>query len=143
MLVFELPIPSVVNASANVLNEQEKDVQLIENKKKEEVSVQSTIPLFLQLLKTNWNKAKQKGKKVKDNHSKTKKKLPVKSEIYSSKDRVNAKGKVVQRRYYDGKGRVRTDIDYTNHGNSKTHPKVPHRHDWKWKNGKPVRGKWY
>lgn len=31
------------------------------------------------------------------------------------------------------------DIDYTNHGNVKKHPKVPHRHDWK--NGN--RGKWY
>lgn len=39
-------------------------------------------------------------------------------------------GKVLQRRYYDKNGNAELDIDYTNHGNPKAHPKVPHRHDW-------------
>ena len=51
----------------------------------------------------------------------------------TSKDR-NAdgswNGKVITRRYYDKNGNADLDIDYTNHGNPKTHPKVPHRHDW-------------
>lgn len=29
------------------------------------------------------------------------------------------------------------DIDYTNHGNPKEHPKVPHTHDWDWNKQKP------
>lgn len=48
-------------------------------------------------------------------------------------------GKVKQRRYYDKNGKADIDIDYTNHGNAKQHPKVPYRHNWK--NG--IRGKGY
>lgn len=33
-------------------------------------------------------------------------------------------------RYYDDNGNPELDIDYTNHGNSKTHPVVPHEHPW-------------
>ena len=45
-------------------------------------------------------------------------------------------------RYYDNKGNAYLDIDYTNHGNSKTHPNVPHEHDiWFDNDGKLHRGK--
>ncbi|MFB8328961.1 DNRLRE domain-containing protein [Bacillus wiedmannii] len=51
--------------------------------------------------------------------------------------------KLEQKRYYDAKGRARKDIDYSNHGNPKAHPVVPHKHYWKWKNDKPKRSTWY
>ncbi|MFD1425582.1 DUF4244 domain-containing protein [Kroppenstedtia sanguinis] len=90
----------------------------------------------------NWDRARKKGEKVKDRHTETNEKLPVKSDIHSSKDLVKD-GKLVRRRYFDEHGRARMDIDYTNHGNPKQHPKVPHRHDWKWKDGVLNRGKGY
>ncbi|MBR1454845.1 MAG: hypothetical protein IJ593_09440 [Lachnospiraceae bacterium] len=42
-------------------------------------------------------------------------------------------GKLDSERYYDENGNVYLDIDYTDHGNRKTHPHVPHEH--KYKNG--------
>ena len=36
--------------------------------------------------------------------------------------------RLVRERYYDEDGRAYLDIDYTNHGNAKTHPYVPHEH---------------
>ena len=43
---------------------------------------------------------------------------------------VKSGNKVLKERYYDSNGDVYLDIDYTNHGNSKTHPIVPHQHKW-------------
>ncbi|MDP7978540.1 RHS repeat-associated core domain-containing protein [Bacillus sp. WLY-B-L8] len=43
------------------------------------------------------------------------------------------KGKLYQKRYYDHKGRVRKDIDYTDHANPKAHSVVPQKHYWKWR----------
>lgn len=40
-------------------------------------------------------------------------------------------GKVTQRRYYGKTGKPRLDLDFTDHGNPKKHPIVPHRHGWK------------
>jgi len=37
-------------------------------------------------------------------------------------------GHLDSERYYDKDGNAYLDIDYTNHGNSKTHPNVPHEH---------------
>ena len=42
-------------------------------------------------------------------------------------------GKLESRRYYGSTGKVRLDIDLTNHGNAKEHPIVPHAHDWNFK----------
>jgi len=70
---------------------------------------------------------------VKDN------KLPTVGRPNSSMDRVE-NGKVVQRRYFDENGRASRDIDYTDHGNPKQHPEVPHAHYWDWTNpNKPMR----
>lgn len=50
---------------------------------------------------------------------------------------------VVSERYYNEMGDVYLDIDYTDHGNPKTHPHVPHIHRWKkGLNGKFKRGHW-
>ncbi|MCQ2526863.1 MAG: hypothetical protein MJ130_08860 [Lachnospiraceae bacterium] len=38
-------------------------------------------------------------------------------------------GKLDSERYYDDNGNAYLDIDYTNHGNPKTHHNVPHEHD--------------
>lgn len=49
-------------------------------------------------------------------------------------------GRMIQERYYDEKGDVYLDIDYTDHNNPKTHPIVPHQHNWyRDENGKPRR----
>ena len=54
----------------------------------------------------------------------------------SSIDRVDEKGRIITRRWYDGNGRAKKDVDFTDHGNPKTHPEVPHEHTWEWdKNG--------
>ena len=50
-------------------------------------------------------------------------------------------GKLTKERYYDENGNAYLDIDYSDHGNSKTHPTVPHQHHITWKDGKPHRGK--
>ena len=39
-------------------------------------------------------------------------------------------GYVVSERYYNNEGKAYLDIDYTCHGNPKTHPNVPHIHRW-------------
>lgn len=45
--------------------------------------------------------------------------------------------KMYKQRYYDHKGRALKNIDFTNHGNPKTHPVVPHKHYSFWKKKKP------
>lgn len=42
---------------------------------------------------------------------------------------------VVTERYYNSEGEPYIDIDYTDHGNPKTHPIVPHKHDIDYNNG--------
>lgn len=37
-------------------------------------------------------------------------------------------GKLDSERYYGSDGKAYLDIDYSDHGNSKTHPNVPHEH---------------
>lgn len=44
--------------------------------------------------------------------------------------------KVLTERYYNEKGEPYLDIDYTDHGNPKTHPIVPHEHPINYENGK-------
>lgn len=38
------------------------------------------------------------------------------------------KGSLISERYYNDNGWAYLDIDYTNHGNPKTHPDIPHQH---------------
>ena len=58
----------------------------------------------------------------------------------SSKDRIDEEGNILTRRWYDEKGRAYRDVDFTNHGNPRRHPKVPHEHRWYWdESGKPIR----
>lgn len=73
----------------------------------------------------NWQK-----KALSNRHaSGTDQKVPSKGIPYSVYDKLQD-GKIVQRRYYGRTGKPRLDIDFTNHGNSKKHPVVPHRHGW-------------
>ena len=44
-------------------------------------------------------------------------------------------GEITKERYYNEKGIAYLDIHYTNHGNPKTHPKVPHIHRIVYENG--------
>lgn len=39
-------------------------------------------------------------------------------------------GNVERRRFYGKTGKPKLDIDYSNHGNAKEHPIVPHAHSW-------------
>lgn len=54
-----------------------------------------------------------------------------------------AGGYVVTERYYNDKGEVYFDLDYTCHGGPKNHPYVPHIHRWeKTEDGDYRRKKW-
>ncbi len=88
-----------------------------------------------------WIEAMEDGNPAPE-HSVETEKLPTIDKPFSSKDLVK-NGKVVTRRYYGENGKAKTDIDYTDHGNPKQHPKVPHRHDWTWNGNTPTRGPWY
>lgn len=46
--------------------------------------------------------------------------------------------KLVSERYYDKDGKAYLDIHYTDHGNPKKHPNVPHEHSIHYKNNKPI-----
>jgi hypothetical protein len=67
--------------------------------------------------------------------------VPTKSEPNSVIKRLNSVGNTIMERYFDSNGLAKYDMDFTNHGNPKTHPKIPHRHDWTWENGRGKRGK--
>nr|WP_280521334.1 RHS repeat-associated core domain-containing protein [Paenibacillus mangrovi] len=81
------------------------------------------------------------AKKVKKIGQVTDNKLPAKNQKpYSYMDRVDSNNKLIQRRFYDSKGNAKRDIDYTDHGNPKEHPKVPHTHVWDWTKNPPRSG---
>ncbi len=73
------------------------------------------------------------------NHSTTKKDPGIKGEPNSSVDILDKYGKIATRRWYDSNGKAYRDVDMTNHGNPKTHTKVPHAHTWDWSDGIPKR----
>ena len=50
-------------------------------------------------------------------------------------------GKLSTERYYDSDGKPYLDIDYSDHGNAKMHPHVPHEHKITFKDGKMKRAK--
>ncbi|MGY0374242.1 hypothetical protein [Clostridium sp. JNZ J1-5] len=50
----------------------------------------------------------------------------------SSLDQVNESGETIMRRFFDDLGRALRNVDFTNHGNPKEHPIVPHVHTWDW-----------
>ena len=50
-------------------------------------------------------------------------------------------GTVLTERYYGANGRAYLDIDYSNHGNPKMHPVVPHQHRITFSDGRPQRSK--
>lgn len=65
--------------------------------------------------------------KPSDNHTTTSGN-PITGEPNSSTDILDKNGNVVRRRWFGSDGKQVRDLDYTNHGNSKTHPEVPHEH---------------
>lgn len=71
-------------------------------------------------------------------------KAPTKSTPNSITIVINSKnGSLIQERYYDENGDPYLDIDYINHGNSNSHPEIPHEHIWiKNKKGELIRTKW-
>lgn len=48
----------------------------------------------------------------------------------NSVSKLYKKGNLERERYYDEKGRVYLDIDYSEHNNANRHPIVPHEHRW-------------
>ncbi|MFM1652563.1 hypothetical protein ACI7RC_10745 [Brevibacillus sp. B_LB10_24] len=67
--------------------------------------------------------------------------FPVIGKPNSTSDLVDKDDNIITRRYYGPDGKAIKDVDFTDHGNPKQHPKVPHEHDWDWSK-KPPRGKW-
>ena len=55
--------------------------------------------------------------------------------------KLDKKGNKLSERYYDASGRAYLDIDYSDHGNKRSHPVVPHQHTISWENGKLKRSK--
>lgn len=53
--------------------------------------------------------------------------MPRKSDPNSVTKKI-VNGKVITERYFDKDGKPYLDIDYTDHGNPKRHPDVPHEH---------------
>lgn len=47
--------------------------------------------------------------------------------------------RLLTRRWFNKNGKATRDVDFTNHGNPKQHPKVPHEHFWDWSSGNPIR----
>ncbi|AEB75049.1 RHS repeat domain-containing protein [Clostridium botulinum] len=92
--------------------------------------------------KTRPGPRRKKGRPVKNpnevrptgNHKTTSEsKLPIDNQDPSlTLDRINELGKIIARRFYDELGRALRDVDFTNHGNPKDHPIVPHVHIWDW-----------
>ncbi len=62
--------------------------------------------------------------------------LPTKGEPGSIGRQYDENGNLVRERIYGSDGNAEEDVDYGEHGG---HP-TPHRHPWKWENGKPDRG---
>ncbi|RNB64576.1 hypothetical protein EDM55_27130 [Brevibacillus centrosporus] len=79
--------------------------------------------------------------KLTDHSVTTGRNLPTSSRPNSSMDLMDEDGDLKTRRYYGSDGRALRDVDFTDHGNPKMHPKVPHEHDWDWTK-KPPRGRW-
>ena len=50
--------------------------------------------------------------------------------------RNHGKNGLLSERYYNSGGEPYLDIDYTNHGNAKRHPIVPHQHSIEYENNK-------
>ena len=48
-------------------------------------------------------------------------------------------GNLARERIYGPDGKAEKDIDYSDHGNPKEHPDVPHQHDWNWDGDKGKR----
>lgn len=57
-------------------------------------------------------------------------KLPIKAFSQAALNLKHPKHGIVRRRLYDNEGNVKVDIDLTDHGSPKSHPIVPHAHDW-------------
>ncbi|EST55723.1 hypothetical protein T458_07740 [Brevibacillus panacihumi W25] len=79
--------------------------------------------------------------KLTDHSVTTGRNLPTSSRPNSSMDLMDEDGNLKTRRYFGSDGRALRDVDFTDHGNPKMHPKVPHEHDWDWTK-KPPRGRW-
>jgi len=52
----------------------------------------------------------------------------LKGEPNSSVDILDSDGNILTRRWYGPDGNQIRDVDFTNHGNPKTHPEWPHDH---------------
>jgi len=67
--------------------------------------------------------------------------IPTKSSPNSVIRQVDSRGRPILERHFGPDGLAVRDIHFSNHGNSATHPHVPHRHYWDWSNpDKPVPG---
>lgn len=86
--------------------------------------------------------AKRDGNKANEHEDVKARNLPTKGTAYGSKD-LYVFDKLETRRQYNAEGDVELDIHYSNHGNAKTHLKVPHRHDWTWNGDTPSKGEGY
>lgn len=129
---------AINNNGDNNSKEEVKD-EVKEEVKQEENSKDETSAL---INGSDYNTAQSKSvKKVDKVNKMSEHKVPVNGEANSVTQKIKNE-QIESERYYDEKGNVYLDIDYTNHGNSKTHPVVPHEHEFELKDGKLIRTKW-
>lgn len=67
---------------------------------------------------------------LENTHKTNEKKVPIHNTPNSVVEKI-IDNKIVTRRFFGKNGKVKLDIDFTNHGNPKKHPIVPHAHSWK------------
>ena len=87
------------------------------------------------IAKSNSVRKVDSTKKVNDAHD-----MPIESEPNSVIQNYK-KGNLTTERYYGEDGKAYLDIDYTNHGNPKMHPNVPHEHNISFESGHFTREK--
>lgn len=77
----------------------------------------------------DYNRAHSKNVKEVDSViHRTDQKVPMYSSPNSVIQKPSKDGSLMTERYFDKNGKAYLDIDYTDHGNSKKHPIVPHEH---------------
>lgn len=70
--------------------------------------------------------------KPSSNHSTSTQNPGYKGPPDSSLDIIDKEGHLRTRRWFDSDGNAIRDVDFTVHGNSSTHPEVPHEHFWEY-----------
>lgn len=79
-----------------------------------------------------FNDVSEGGILKKDKNAKERVRFPDEANPGSVYMLIDEDNSFIQKRYFGDNKKAIKDIDYTDHGNPKRHPIVPHAHDWNW-----------